>query len=248
MRPHSSANIRFSTYYWFKLDFPEIMSILHISARIGEKAPNLAVAEWIQGRSTNIDKEMGNVVLVEVFQVNCPGCFTQGIPQAIDLHMKYHHDGLRVLGVATAFEDFDKNTLENLKLLLTTGEVVGVPRRVLGEYGRLAPRNKLDYKIPFPVGMDTLLKIGPLTDNKVMDFIEANIPDFRSYIEEDKQSMYERAKQYLELKQYSAKTFEEYGLRGTPSAILIDKKGVLRQTVFGSNGFLEDAVKQLLDE
>jgi hypothetical protein len=58
MRPHSSANIRFSTYYWFKLDFPEIMSILHISARIGEKAPNLAVAEWIQGRSTNIDKDM----------------------------------------------------------------------------------------------------------------------------------------------------------------------------------------------
>lgn len=37
---------------------------------------------------------------------------------------KYHNDGLRVLGVATAFEDFDKNTLENLKLLLTTGEVI----------------------------------------------------------------------------------------------------------------------------
>ena len=127
--------------------------------QIGDTAPNLAVSEWIQGNPTNIDKERGNVVLVEVFQVNCPGCFTNGIPQAIDLHMKYHQDGLRVLGVATAFEDFDKNTLENLKLLLTTGEVVGVPRRVLGEYGRLAPGNKLGYKIPFPVGMDTLLKI-----------------------------------------------------------------------------------------
>ena len=96
--------------------------------------------------------------------------------------------------------------------------------------------------------MDTLLKIGPLTDDKVMDFIEANVPDFGSYIEKDKQSMYERAKQFLELKQYSAKTFEEYGLRGTPSAILIDKKGVLRQTIFGSNGFLEGAVKELLNE
>jgi hypothetical protein len=50
----------------------------------------------------------------------------------------------------------------------------------------LAPRNKLGYKIPFSVGMDTLLRIGPLTDDNVMGFIEANIPDFRSYIEKDK--------------------------------------------------------------
>jgi hypothetical protein len=98
---------------------------------------------------------------------------------------KYHNDGLTVLGVATAFEDFDKNTLENLKLLLT-GEVIGATRRVLGEYGRLAPGNKLGYKIPFSVGMDTLLRIGPLTDDNVMGFIEANIPDFRSNIEKDK--------------------------------------------------------------
>jgi len=219
-----------------------------MAARIGDKAPNLVVYEWVQGKPTNIEKERGNVVLVEVFQVNCPGCFTHGIPQAIDMYTKYHNDGLRVLGVATAFEDFDKNTLENLKLLLTTGEVIGAPRRVLGEYGRLAPGNKLDYKIPFPVGMDTLLKIGPLTDDNIVDFIEANVPDFRSSTEKDKESIYTQVQQYLKRKQFSAKTFEEYGLRGTPSAILIDKKGILRQTIFGSNGFLEDAVKQLLDD
>jgi hypothetical protein len=216
--------------------------------QIDDKAPNLSVSEWIQGKPTNINKERGNVILVEVFQVNCPGCFTHGIPQAIDMYMKYYQDGLRVLGVATAFEDFDKNTLDNLKLLLTTGEVIGETRRVLAEYGRLSPGNKLGYKIPFPVGMDTLLKSGPLTDEKVMDFIEANIPGFRSYREKDKEPIIERAKQYMRLKQFTAKTFEEYGLRGTPSAILIDKKGVLRQTFFGSNGLLEGAVKQLLNE
>ena len=216
--------------------------------QIDDTAPNLSVSEWIQGKPTNIDKERGNVVLVEVFQVNCPGCFTHGIPQAIDMHVKYYQEGLRVLGVATAFEDFDKNTLDNLKLLLTTGEVIGETRRVLAQYGRLAPGNKLDYKIPFPVAMDTLLKSGPMTDEQVMEFIEANIPGFRSYSEKDKESVIERAKQYMKLKQFSAKTFEEYGLRGTPSAILIDKKGALRQTFFGSNGLLEDAVKHLLDE
>ena len=129
-----------------------------------------------------------------------------------------------------------------------TGEVIGAPRRVLAEYGRLRLGNKLSYKIPFPVGMDTLLSFGPLTHDKVVDFIEANIPDFRSYIEKDKESTYARVQQYLKRKQFSAKTFEEYGLRGTPSAILVDKNGVLRQTIFGSNGFLEGAVKQLLND
>jgi hypothetical protein len=217
-------------------------------ARIGDKAPNLIVSEWIQGRPTNIDKERGNVDLVEVFQVNCPGCFTHGIPQAIDMYMKYHDGGLRVLGVATAFEDFDKNTLDNLKLLLTTGEVIGAPSRILAESGRLRPGNKLSYKIPFPVGMDTLLTFGPLTQDKLMVFIEANIPDFRSYNEKDRESIYAQVQHYLKRKQFSAKTFEEYGLGGTPSAILIDKNGVLRQTVFGSNGYLEGAVKQLLND
>ena len=207
--------------------------------QIDDTAPNLSVYEWIQGKPTNIDKERGNVVLVEVFQVNCPGCFTHGIPQAIDMHVKYYQEGLRVLGVATAFEDFDKNTLDNLKLLLTTGEVIGETRRVLAQYGRLAPGNKLDYKIPFPVAMDTLLKSGPMTDEQVMEFIEVNIPGFRSYSEKDKESVIERAKQYMKLKQFSAKTFEEYGLRGTPSAILIDKKGALRQTFLVQMAFLK---------
>jgi hypothetical protein len=98
------------------------------------------------------------------------------------MYKKYYNDDLRVLGVATAFEDFDKNTLENLKLLLTTGEVIGAPRRVLGEYGRLASGNKIGHKIPFPVAMDTLLKVGPLTDDNIMDFIEANFPYFRFYV------------------------------------------------------------------
>jgi peroxiredoxin len=217
-------------------------------ARIGNKAPDLSVSEWVQGRPTNINNESGNVVLVEVFQVNCPGCFTHGIPQAIDMYRKYRDSDLRVLGVATAFEDYDKNTIENLRLLLTTGELIGEPVRVLGQYGQLLPGNKLSYKIPFPVGMDVLLKIGPVTREKIIDFIEANIPEFRSYLEKDKQSTYSQVQQYLQQKQFSAKTFEEYGLRGTPSAILVDKKGILRQTFFGSNGFLESSIKQLLSD
>lgn len=218
-------------------------------AKIGVKAPNLQVSTWVQGKPTNIDKEKGNVVLVEVFQVNCPGCFIYGIPEAIDIYKKYKDRGLTVLGMATAFEDYDKNTVKNLQKLVTTGEVIGETYRALAQYGQLKDGNKLPYKIPFPVGFDLLKKEnGQMTDSKVMAFIEANIPDFRSYSEKDRQVLVERVKQYLRTKEYSAKTFEDYALRGTPSSILVDRKGILRSTFFGSNGFLEGAIEELLKE
>jgi hypothetical protein len=218
-------------------------------ATIGTKAPNLEVSTWVQGKPTNIDEERGNVVLVEVFQVNCPGCFLYSMPEAIDIYRKHRDKGLTVLGLATAFEDFDKNNLENLEKLLGTGEVIGETYRAFSSSGQLRDDNRLPYKIPFPVAMDMLVKhSGPLTHSKVMDFIEANIPSFRSYSERDRQVMIERVKQYLKSKEYSAKTFDEYTLRGTPSTILVDRKGVLRGTYFGSNGFLEGAVEELIRE
>jgi hypothetical protein len=218
-------------------------------ATIGTKAPNLEVSTWVQGKPTNIDEERGNIVLVEVFQVNCPGCFLYSMPEAIDIYRKYRDKGLTVLGLATAFEDFDKNNLENLQKLVSTGEVIGETYRAFSNSGQLRDDNKLPYKIPFPVAMDMLVKYsGPLTDSKVMDFIEANIPSFRSYTEKDRQVLIERVKQYLKSKEYSARTFDEYTLRGTPSVILVDRKGILRGTYFGSNGFLEGAVEELIQE
>src|SRR5712692_9626915 len=104
-------------------------------ARIGSKAPNLKISKWVQGLPTNIDNEKDNVILVEDFHVNCTGCFLYGIPQAIDLYNKYRKDGVTVLGMATAFEDFDKNTLQNLELLLSNGEVIGETLKGLGQYG-----------------------------------------------------------------------------------------------------------------
>jgi peroxiredoxin len=218
-------------------------------AKIGSKAPNLGVSKWVQGLPTNIDKEKDNVVLVEVFQVNCPGCFLYGIPQAIDIYQKYRKEGVTILGISTAFEDFDKNTIENLELLLTKGEVIGETLKALNQYGNLVDGNKLPYKIPFPVGMDLLRKEeGPASKTKIDEIIQANVPGFESYSENQKAEIIERVKQYLKSKEYSAKTFEEFGLRGTPSTILIDKKGILREVGFGTNDFLEENIKKLLNE
>lgn len=218
-------------------------------AKVGEKAPNLSVSKWVQGLPTNIDKEKDNVVLVEVFQVNCPGCFLYGIPQAVEIYNKYRKEGVTVLGVATAFEDFDKNTLENLELLLTKGETIGETLKALDQYGQLVEGTKLPYKIPFPVGMDLLAKDGgDITQEKIKEVIEANVPGFDTYNQNQKTEIIERVKQYLKSKEYSAQTFEQFALRGTPSTILIDKKGILRDVGFGQSEFLEEQIKQLLTE
>ena len=219
-----------------------------MSAQIGKIAPNLKVSEWVQGSDTNLDQQRDNVVLVEVFQVNCPGCFMHAIPEAIEIFNKYKSKGVSVLGVATAFEDFDKNTLKNLELLVETGKVVGETEKMLGQYGQL-DGDKITYKIPYPIAMDSLIKQSDDVTKEQMDsLIKKQIPDFDSQSENYKNEIYDRVKNYFLSKEYSAETFEMYALPGTPSSILIDRKGILRDVSFGQNGSLESKIQNLLNE
>ena len=219
-----------------------------IMVTIGEKSPNLKISKWVQGMDTNFDKEGDNVKLVEVFQVNCPGCFIYGIPEAINIYYKYKSEGLTVLGLATAFEDYDKNTLENLELLLTTGEVVGDTLQGLSQYNQLND-GKLQYKIPYPVAMDSLVKEGgDPSQEKMTGFINNQIPNFDSQPQEYKDKIYERVKEYFKSKEFSAETFEMFSLQGTPSTILVDRKGILRDVSFGQNPNLESTIQKLISE
>ena len=213
-----------------------------MNAQIGKKAPNLKVSEWVQGSDTNLDQHSGNVVLVEVFQVNCPGCFMYGIPESIEIFDKYKSKDVSVLGMATAFEDFDKNTLENLQLLLETGEVIGETKKML-------QADKIPYKIPYPVAMDSLIKqSGEVTKEKMDSLIKNQIPNFDAQPEDYKNQIYDRVKDYFMSKEFSAETFEMYSLQGTPSSMLIDRNGILRDVSFGQNGLLESKIQKLLNE
>jgi len=219
-----------------------------MSVVIGQKCPNLGVSEWIQGTPTNIDQEKDKIVVVEVFQVNCPGCFMHAIPEAIDIYNKYKDDGVRVLGIATAFEDFDLNTLKNLKMLAETGEVIGETQKALSMYGQLQD-NKLPFKIPFPLGMDNLTKVsGDVNQDQIMKFIYAQLPDFDSQPEDYKNQIIQRVKDHLTSKEYSAETFEKFSLQGTPSTILVDRKGILRDVSFGQSGQLDSMIQKLIAE
>jgi peroxiredoxin len=217
-------------------------------AEIGIKAPNVKVSDWIQGLPTNVDKLFGNIVVIEVFQVNCPGCFLYGLPQAISLYEKYKDKDVRVIGIATAFEDYDKNTIENLKLLLTEGKVIGETFKALKQHGKLVNTDRLYYKIPFPVAMDRITRLPQnISEDMIKDFIEMYFPDYIYSSEKEKIDLFSKVKAYLSNKQYSAETFELYKLRGTPSSIIIDRDGILRYSFFGSEGYLEGAINELLN-
>ena len=216
--------------------------------QVGQKAPNLKIAQWVQGLDTNLDKQGDNIILVDVFQVNCPGCFMYGIPESIEIYNKYKTEGVSVLGIATAFEDFDKNTISNLELLVKTGEVIGETKKMLSQYGKL-DGNKLAYKIPYPIAMDSLVKeSGDVSKEKMDSMINTQIPNFDAQSEDYKNQIYERVKNYFMSKEYTAETFEMYSLQGTPSNILIDRKGVLRDVSFGQNGSLESKIQNLVNE
>ena len=170
------------------------------------------------------------------------------IPEIINIYNKYKGDGLSVMGVATAFEDYDKNTLENLEMLLTTGEVVGDTKQALTQYGQLND-GKLQFKIPYPIAMDSLVKEGGEPSmEKMTAFINQQIPNFESQSDEYKNQIYARVKEYYKSKEFTAETFEMYSLQGTPSTILVDRKGILRDVSFGSTANLEAMVQKLLDE
>jgi peroxiredoxin len=218
-------------------------------AKIGTDAPNLIVSAWFNGKPTNVDQEKGNVILIEVFQVNCPGCFMYAIPDAIRIHHKYEKNGVKVIGLATAFEDYDKNTVENLELLLDEQQVIGDTLNGLAQSGRLGNGNRLPYRIPFPIAVDSIKKENPsASKSKAISFIESSTANLSSYDEKYKLMLFERVQKYFESRQYYAETFEEYGLQGTPSTILIDKQGRLRHVTFAQYRSHEQMVQDLLRE
>ncbi|MEJ7641287.1 MAG: TlpA family protein disulfide reductase, partial [Candidatus Nitrosocosmicus sp.] len=162
-------------------------------AEIGTQSPNIKISEWVQGIPTNIEKLRGNVVVLEVFQVNCPGCFLYGLPQAISLYERFKNNDVKVIGFATAFEDYDKNTLYNLKSLLTEGKVIGETYKALRQHGKLVNDDKLYYKIPFPIAMDKITKMPEnISEDMVKDFIEIYFLDYKPSSEKEKEKLFSK--------------------------------------------------------
>lgn len=207
---------------------------------------DITVDTWVQGEPVTADDLVGSVVLIEVFQVNCPGCFLYTLPKAIQLHEKYQDKGLVIIGLATAFEDYDKNTLENLRRLVETGDVIGETFKALNQYGMLKD-GKLEWRLPFAVGMDRVVpETEPVTNEKVLRYAREFLPTYDALSDEQQQAVLSQVKNHLVQKTMKAETFERFALQGTPSAILFDRKGQLRDVSFGQVEHQQSLVEQCL--
>jgi hypothetical protein len=72
----------------------------------------------------------GRVVLIEAFQMLCPGCVSHALPQAARVHASFAPDAVAVIGLHTVFEHHAVMTPDALDVFLH------------------------EYRITFPVGVD----------------------------------------------------------------------------------------------
>lgn len=140
-----------------------------MSASIGRPAPEWEVEQWFNTvELLSLAALRGKVVVLEAFQMLCPGCASHGLPQALRVLQTFPPSQVAVIGLHTVFEHHAAMTPVALQAFLH------------------------EYRIPFPVGVD---RAG---DDNGMPL-----------------------------------TMAAYGMRGTPTLILIDAAGNLRHHHFG---------------
>lgn len=70
--------------------------------------PELDVTEWLNTpRPVTIAGLRGRVVLLHAFQMLCPGCVTEALPQAVRVSQAFSAHEVAVIGLHTVFEHHD---------------------------------------------------------------------------------------------------------------------------------------------
>lgn len=67
----------------------------------------LDVERWINSEPVDLETLRGKIVVIEAFQMLCPGCVSHGIPQAKRIRQSFSDDEVAVLGLHTVFEHHD---------------------------------------------------------------------------------------------------------------------------------------------
>lgn len=98
-------------------------------------APLWDVSQWINGPGVNVDKLRGKVVIVEFFQLWCPGCNRFSIPLMKKWAGKYADqraaNKLFMVSIHTVFEGHDYQSPERLRAFVKQNgmtHLVGVDR------------------------------------------------------------------------------------------------------------------------
>ena len=83
-------------------------------------APDWQMAEWLNAKApVTLESLRGRVVLTVAFQMLCPGCVSQGLPQAQRVREAFPESDVAVIGLHTVFEHHEaQGTRAALKAFL----------------------------------------------------------------------------------------------------------------------------------
>jgi hypothetical protein len=177
--------------------------------------------------------------LLLVFQVNCPGCFLYALPLFNKLYADFSPEDISFLGISTAFEDFDKNTLRNTQELLNRGTLVGETQKHLATQGI----QQLPYSIDFPVAMDEKLATGKSLDEIITHICHLN-PNYGLWSTFDQQELQKNVLNYLKSQDDISLTFTLNQMKGTPSIMLFNDENQILNMWFGHAKY-EDIVEMI---
>ena len=163
----------------------------------------------------NASYELGDFNLMMVFQVNCPGCFMYGFP-LMHYIQKQFCGKMSVMAMSTAFEDFELNTPENTKMLISEGEFVG-------ETLKAHQRTPLTWQKPdFPILIDQQVSREVLTDPLFIDSIIQSREEWIDLPDDTKAELVTSITNYFGQLSECGYTFAANMMRGTPTFILFN--------------------------
>ena len=110
-------------------------------------APEWEVEQWFHSAGgLNLSSLRGRVVMLETFQMLCPGCVSHGLPQAQRVQQEFSSEDLQVVGLHTVFEHHDAMGPVSLRAFLHEYRIsfpVGVDRAGTGPIPRTMDRYEL---------------------------------------------------------------------------------------------------------
>jgi hypothetical protein len=161
------------------------------------------------------DFSLGDLNLLFIFQVNCPGCFLYGFPQMEWLYQKCQAQELTILGLATAFEDFEFNTAANVELLLSEQKTIGATKRAIGDLYL--------QEISFPIASDRLTTGTEINTPENIEFLCQQTANYDQISVDHQIQLKQKIAFNLVRIACTSTTFALNLLPGTPSFILCDR-------------------------
>ncbi|WP_394749261.1 hypothetical protein [Spongiimicrobium salis] len=162
-----------------------------------------------------------------VFQVNCPGCFLYGIPLVNALYEEFGNE-VSFLGLSTAFEDYNYNTSDNTKALISNGELIGETKKALKQHGLDSYPNPL----VFPIAMDKKSD-DSFNFKEAAEQICQSSSRYQMSSEEEQIPFLNQVIHYLKNQPQLSLTFTLNQLRGTPTFIIFNENYDMLYHQFG---------------